>query len=91
MNKALSYLGTLPDETVVFNGHEYTKGNVAFAQTIEPENGAIKKLSELAQKNAITTGLTTIGQEKQWNVFMRLNEETVKCVFNAFFSMRRSF
>lgn len=30
MNKALSYLGTLPDDTVVYNGHEYTKSSVAF-------------------------------------------------------------
>lgn len=30
MHKALSYLGTLPDDTVVYNGHEYTKASIAF-------------------------------------------------------------
>lgn len=37
MHKSLSYLGTLPDETIVYNGHEYTKGNVAFALSVSPE------------------------------------------------------
>lgn len=36
MNVALSYLATLPDSTVVYDGHEYTKGNLAFAQSVRP-------------------------------------------------------
>src|ERR1700733_8005784 len=31
MHSALTYLQTLPDDTVVYNGHEYTKSSVAFA------------------------------------------------------------
>jgi hydroxyacylglutathione hydrolase len=34
MEKALSYLGALPDETVTYVGHEYTKSNVAFAISV---------------------------------------------------------
>ncbi|KIK63642.1 hypothetical protein GYMLUDRAFT_40709 [Collybiopsis luxurians FD-317 M1] len=78
MDAALSYLGTLPDTTIVYNGHEYTAGNVAFGKAIEPENKAIAKLDELAKTNKITTGLTTIGEEKEWNVFMRLGDATVR-------------
>lgn len=43
MHKALSYLGALPDDTVVYNGHEYTPGNVKFAKAVEPDNQDIKR------------------------------------------------
>ncbi|KAG8956530.1 Cytoplasmic glyoxalase II [Tulasnella sp. 424] len=78
MHKALSYLGTLPDDTVTYPGHEYTASNFKFGASIEPENEAIKKGIKLAEDNKITTGLTTIGDEKQFNVFMRLDNEAVK-------------
>ncbi|KAK0502833.1 beta-lactamase-like protein [Armillaria luteobubalina] len=78
MIAALSYLGKLPDGTLVLNGHEYTGGNVAFAKSVEPENPAIDRLADLVKQNKITTGLTTIGDEKQWNVFMRLGNAVVQ-------------
>ncbi len=84
MIAALSYLGKLPDGTLVLNGHEYTGGNVAFAKSVEPENPAIDRLADLVKQNKITTGLTTIGDEKQWNVFMRLGNATVQYVFVYF-------
>ncbi|KAJ3815775.1 beta-lactamase-like protein [Lentinula lateritia] len=78
MDAALSYLGTLPDSTIVYNGHEYTNGSLAFAKTIEPENKAFAKLDKLVKSNVIVTGLTTIGEEKEWNIFMRLDNATVR-------------
>ncbi|KAF8308548.1 hydroxyacylglutathione hydrolase [Clavulina sp. PMI_390] len=78
MDKALSYLGSLPDETVVYVGHEYTAGNAAFALSVDPANEAIKKLSKIAEAEKITTGKSTIGDEKKWNVFMRLESGPVR-------------
>lgn len=78
MHAALSYLGTLPDETVVYNGHEYTAGNVAFGKTVDPTNPGVARLEKLVQDNEITAGLSTIGDEKEWNLFMRLDSEAVK-------------
>lgn len=78
MHAALSYLGTLPDETIVYNGHEYTAGSVAFGKSIDPSNAAIARLRKLVEENKITTGQSTIGDEKEWNVFMRLDSEVVK-------------
>ncbi|KAF5386768.1 hypothetical protein D9615_001665 [Tricholomella constricta] len=78
MNRALKYLATLPDTTIVYNGHEYTSGNLSFAKSIDPDNTAIASLAELVKKNKVTTGLTTIGDEKEWNVFMRLGSEAVR-------------
>ncbi|KAG2348517.1 hydroxyacylglutathione hydrolase [Suillus weaverae] len=78
MHASLSKLATLPDDTVVYNGHEYTAGNVAFAKSIEPDNPAVSRLAKLAQENKVTTGLSTIGDEKEWNVFMRLDKDAIK-------------
>ncbi|EIN07722.1 hydroxyacylglutathione hydrolase [Punctularia strigosozonata HHB-11173 SS5] len=80
MVRALAYLSsTLPDATVVYNGHEYTKGNVAFARSVDPENEEIARLARLVEESerGEVTGKTTIGEEKGWNVFMRLKTEPV--------------
>jgi hydroxyacylglutathione hydrolase len=42
MHAALTHLGKLPDDTVVYNGHEYTKGSAKFGLSIEPNNEALK-------------------------------------------------
>jgi hydroxyacylglutathione hydrolase len=78
MDAALNYLATLPDNTIVFNGHEYTSGNVAFAKSVDPENKAIARLEDIVKQNKVTTGLTTIGDEKEWNVFMRLDNDSIR-------------
>jgi hydroxyacylglutathione hydrolase len=44
MHEALTKLGGLPEDTLVFNGHEYTKGSAKFGLTIEPDNEALKGL-----------------------------------------------
>lgn len=64
MHKALNeVLASLPDDTKVYPGHEYTKGNVKFAKTVL-SNDAIKKLDEYSQANKQTQGKFTIGDEK---------------------------
>lgn len=78
MRAALSYLGTLPDSTQVYNGHEYTESNLKFAKAIEPDAPGVARLEQLVQKNDVTTGKSTIADEKQWNVFMRLDSEEVQ-------------
>jgi hydroxyacylglutathione hydrolase len=81
MHKALSYLGTLPGETVVYNGHEYTKASLAFGAHIDPNASGMDKLRKLAEEE-VTTGKSTIADEKEWNVFMRLGSDAVRCVPN---------
>jgi hydroxyacylglutathione hydrolase len=78
MIAALNYLGTLPDDTIVYNGHEYTASSAAFGKYVDPDNPAIARLEGILEKNKETTGLTTIGDEKEWNVFMRLDTEPVR-------------
>lgn len=80
MHAALSYLGTLPNDTVTYVGHEYTDENLAFGKSVDPGNKALDRLGEIVKQNNITTGLSTIGDEKEWNVFMRLETDAIKCV-----------
>ncbi|KAI4178587.1 MAG: hypothetical protein L6R41_008320 [Letrouitia leprolyta] len=58
-------------------GHEYTKQNVKFLTTVlntEP----VRKLQAFAENNQQTQGKFTIGDEKQYNVFMRVTDPAVQ-------------
>ncbi|KAJ7756878.1 beta-lactamase-like protein [Mycena maculata] len=78
MHAALTYLGTLPPATRVYNGHEYTAGSLAFGLSVDPANPALARLGEIVKAHPWSTGMTTIGDEKEWNVFMRLQDPAVK-------------
>jgi len=77
MIAALGKLGGLADDTIVYNGHEYTAGNLKFSEIIEPDSNGTQRLRELVTNNKVTTGKSTIGDEKNWNVFMRLTSPDV--------------
>lgn len=70
-------LGSLPDDTVVYPGHEYTKSNVKFSLQVMPSNLLLLALKEYAFSHEITTGLYTIKDEKDFNPFMRLSDPDV--------------
>ncbi|KAI0361954.1 hydroxyacylglutathione hydrolase [Trametes cingulata] len=78
MHAALSYLGALPPQTVVYDGHEYTKGNLAFAKHVDPENPALARLEKLVREGVQPAERTTIGDEKEWNPFMRLDSAPIQ-------------
>lgn len=65
---------TLPDDTKIYCGHEYTLGNIKFAQHIEPDNQDIEIRAEevkaLRRKKKPTLP-STIRLEKKTNVFLR--------------------
>ncbi|KAG6020763.1 hypothetical protein E4U41_002733, partial [Claviceps citrina] len=58
-------------------GHEYTSSNVGFAMSVL-QSDALKKLQTFADKNLVTTGKFTIGDEKEHNVFMRVADPIVQ-------------
>ena len=58
-------------------GHEYTKGNVKFGIKVT-QSDAVKKLESFANSNKQTQGKFTIGDEKQHNVFMRVDDPAVQ-------------
>ncbi|OAQ96205.1 hypothetical protein LLEC1_03262 [Akanthomyces lecanii] len=78
MHEALNKrLAALPEDTVVYPGHEYTKANVQFAISVL-QSEPVKALQDFAENNKVTTGKFTIGDEKKHNVFMRLDDPVVQ-------------
>lgn len=80
MFQSFEKLRALPDETIIYCGHEYSLSNGEFALTIEPENQDIidtmQKFKTLRKSNHPTIP-TTMAQEKKTNIFMRAeNSET---------------
>jgi hydroxyacylglutathione hydrolase len=71
---SLKKLASLPAETSVYCGHEYTLANAEFALTIEPDNAALKRraaeIRALRAENKPTLP-TTIGAELATNPFLR--------------------
>jgi len=78
MHTAFERLSALPDTTLTYVGHEYTAGNLRFALSVDPKNAALARLGELVASHPVTVGRTTIGDEKEWNVFWRLTSEPVR-------------
>lgn len=70
----LKRLRELPDETLVYCGHEYTQSNAKFALSIDPDNAALKtRAAEVESLRA--AGRPTIpfnlGEDKKANPFLR--------------------
>ncbi|XP_037084053.1 hydroxyacylglutathione hydrolase, mitochondrial-like isoform X2 [Pollicipes pollicipes] len=74
-------LGSLPGETQVFCGHEYTLQNLKFAQHVEPNNEDIKSRVDWARsqrEKEEPTVPSTIALEKLINPFCRVHEASVQ-------------
>ena len=78
---SLTKLMALPDDTVVYCGHEYTQANARFALTIEPANSELilraREVDELRAAGKATLP-TAMGLEKRTNPFLRVNEPAVR-------------
>ncbi|XP_033333600.1 hydroxyacylglutathione hydrolase, mitochondrial isoform X5 [Megalopta genalis] len=81
MYKALiQILGSLPNETKVYCGHEYTENNLKFGKHVEPQNEAIIQKIEsvrIQRENFHPSVPSTILEEKLTNPFMRVHEQSV--------------
>ncbi|CAJ0565682.1 unnamed protein product, partial [Mesorhabditis spiculigera] len=79
-------LSGLPDETLVYPGHEYTASNLKFAKHIEPNNKDVEEKLVWAlgrQKSGQPTVPSTIGEEKRINPFMRVGTVAIQEKVNA--------
>lgn len=74
MYESLQKLMTLPGETALYCGHEYTLANACFAVQAEPDNAAIaerlKQVQRLRSEDRITLP-TTVAEEQATNPFVR--------------------
>lgn len=81
MLQSLNTLAALPDDTVVYCGHEYTKANAAFALSVDPDNAQLqaraREIDDLRANNQPTLP-TSIGAEKAMNPFLRANDSAIR-------------
>ena len=78
MWSSLMKLKSLPDDTSVYCGHEYTLSNMKFANNIDTSNALLNEIS-LKIKNKREKGLPTVpfnlGVEKKINPFLRADDD----------------
>ncbi|MEL6789189.1 MAG: hydroxyacylglutathione hydrolase [Pseudomonadota bacterium] len=81
MLTSLSAIAAWPAETKLYCAHEYTLANGTFAQTVDPDNAALKtRMVEIEKKRAdnIPTVPTTVGLERATNPFLRAGDPILR-------------
>ena len=81
MWESLQKLASLPDDTLVYCGHDYTLENYEFAAGIEPGNQIVKERLDQIRRLQRQGGLTvpsSISQEKTTNCFLRAGTPEMK-------------
>jgi hydroxyacylglutathione hydrolase len=74
MHNSMGKFASMPDETIVYSGHEYSQTNARFALTIEPENPALISRAqdiETARSAGLPTVPSTLADERATNPFLR--------------------
>jgi hydroxyacylglutathione hydrolase len=90
---SLQKLVALPDDTLVYCGHEYTLANIGFAKVVEPDNAALleREASDARLRRADRPTLpSTIGREKATNPFLRVTRPAVIASANKYLGKRVS-
>ena len=72
-------LDRLPDDTLIYPGHDYITNNLAFTLDREPDNeAAADLLAALEERHDPDAAMvTTLAQEKEFNTFFRLTSPSV--------------
>src|SRR5205823_5704904 len=69
----VTQVARLPDATRVYPGHEYFARNLEFTLDREPDNAAAATtLADARQHHDAQARVTTLGEEKEINTFLRL-------------------
>ena len=80
MWKSLEKLKQLPEDFMIYSGHEYTKSNIEFALTVDPQNEKLisRRTKELEQlQKGLPTVPSTLREELDTNPFLRESELTI--------------
>ena len=85
MFESLNKIKSLPGDTKIYCGHEYTKNNLGFCIKFNPNNKYLKdkeKMLEAKIKDGKPRIPSTIKEEIQTNIFLRYNDVDVKDALN---------
>jgi hydroxyacylglutathione hydrolase len=80
LHASLQKLAALPDDTLVYCGHEYTLANIRFAKTVEPGNAVLaerERTDGKTREENRPTVPSSIGREKATNPFLRCTQPEV--------------
>ena len=81
MWSSLQKYDPIPDDTLVYCGHEYTLSNAQFAVTVDPDNEALKRRAaevESLRANDQPTIPSQLGEERAANPFLRPNDPAIR-------------
>jgi len=71
-------LGGLPEDTLVYPGHDYLANNLRFTLDREPDNDAARKmLADHGDHDPADAFVTTLADERRINTFFRLDSPSV--------------
>ena len=85
MFDSLNKIKSLPGETEIYCGHEYTNNNLEFCLKFNPNNNYLKEKEKIIKakiKEKKPTIQTTIKDEIQTNIFLRYDDLDVKNTLN---------
>lgn len=71
---SIKHLLSLPDETIVYPGHDYVKDSMAVAKRLEPENQDIDRFLAGYTPDHIRS---TLADERKINPYLRFNEPAI--------------
>jgi hydroxyacylglutathione hydrolase len=71
LHASLQTIGGFPDDTRIFSGHEYFLSNLAFAAANGLDVEAPRNRAKARRAEGLPTVPTTLGEERQTNVFLR--------------------
>ncbi|HLH10273.1 MAG TPA: hydroxyacylglutathione hydrolase [Methylovirgula sp.] len=79
--RSLMRLASLPDDTLICCGHEYTLANARFALRVDPDNEALQRRAQdvaAARAEGRLTLPTRMGLERATNPFLRVHERAIQ-------------
>jgi hydroxyacylglutathione hydrolase len=74
--QSLETIKALPDETIVFGGHDYLEENMKFALSVEPDNIDMQARLDLYRTDPVFAIFATLAEEKKTNPFLRAGSAT---------------
>lgn len=70
--QSMETIKALPDETMVFGGHDYLVENMEFALSVEPGNTDMQTRLDRYRDDPASAIFATLGEEKKTNPFLRV-------------------
>ena len=72
--QSIKRLMALPDDTIIYAGHDYIRDSLSFARHLEPGNKYIDRFLNSYDHDHV---YSTMADERRINPYLRFNEETI--------------